>query len=90
MGMESIPIIQRVVAILWPSFITAGIATILFFTVFDPDIIFVDHNISRLGAYSIGFFTFWLFGVMTCMATCYFLKPRQAINKLDGPTQANS
>jgi len=79
--MQEIPVIQRVVAILWPSFITAGIATILFFTAFDPDVMFVDYDISRLGAYSIGFFIFWLFGVVTCMATCYFLRPCQAINK---------
>ena len=44
---NSIPVIQRVVAVLWPSFITAGISTILFFTAFDPSVIFVDYDISR-------------------------------------------
>jgi len=73
--MASVPVIQRVVSILWPSFITGGIATIIFFTIFDPSIIFIDYDISRLGAYTVGFFTFWLFGVFNCMATCYFLKP---------------
>ena len=73
--MTKIPVIQRVVAILWPSFISAGIATIIFFTVFDPAVIFIDYDISRIGAYSIGFFIFWLFGTLNCMATCYFLKP---------------
>lgn len=79
--MNAIPLIQRVVAILWPSFIMAGIATILFTTAFDPEIIFSDYDISRLGAYSICFFIFWLFGALTATATCYFLKPCQAINK---------
>ncbi len=78
--MNAIPLIQRVIAILWPSFLTAGIATVLFATAFDPDIVFVDYDISRLGSYTICFFLFWLFGVVTAMATCYFLKPCQAIN----------
>lgn len=79
--MEAIPLIQRVIAILWPSFIMAGIATVLFTTAFDPAVIFYDYDISRLGAYSICFFLFWLFGAVTSATTCYFLKPCQAINK---------
>ncbi|HHJ35666.1 MAG TPA: hypothetical protein ENJ87_07860 [Gammaproteobacteria bacterium] len=79
--MDSIPLIQRVVAILWPSFITAGIATILFTTAFDPAVIFVEYDISRIGLYSICFFLFWCFGAITATTTCYFLKPCSAINK---------
>jgi hypothetical protein len=79
--MDAIPLIQRIVAILWPSFITAGIATVLFTTAFDPAVIFIDYDISRLGVYSISFFLFWLFGALTSAATCFFLKPCQAINK---------
>jgi len=78
--MNKIPLIQRVIAILWPSFITAGIATVLFTTAFDPDIIFVDYEISRLGSYTVCFFLFWLFGAVTAASTCYFLKPCQTIN----------
>lgn len=79
--MDAIPLIQRIVAILWPSFITAGIATVLFTTAFDPDIIFVEYDISRVGAYSISFFLFWFFGALTAATTCFFLKPCQAINR---------
>ena len=79
--MSSIPIIQRVVAILWPSFIVAGIATVLFTTVFDPAVIFFEYDISRLGGYTISFFLLWLFGAVTAAATCYFLKPCESINK---------
>jgi hypothetical protein len=79
--MDKIPIIQRVVAILWPSFIMAGIATVLFSTAFDPVVILIDYDISRLGSYTICFFLFWFFGAMTAAATCYFLKPCEAINK---------
>jgi len=79
--MNRIPLIQRVVAILWPSFMTAGIATVLFTTAFDPTIIFNDYDISHLGSYTICFFLFWAFGAITSASTCYFLKPCEAINK---------
>jgi len=80
--MDTIPLIQRVVAILWPSFIAAGIATVLFTTAFDPAVIFIDYDISRLGSYTVCFFLFWSFGALTAAATCYFLKPCEAINKI--------
>jgi hypothetical protein len=78
---NDIPVIQRVIAILWPSFITAGIATILFTTAFDPEVIFVDYDVSRLAVYSITFFVFWLFGAVTAITTCFFLRPCAVINK---------
>ena len=84
--MTEIPLIQRTVAILWPAFITAGIATVLFFTAFDPQVVFAEYDISRVGAYSIGFFVFWLFGSVTSAATCYYLKPCSAINRISGNT----
>jgi len=36
---SSIPTIQKFIAILWPSFVVAGFVTVLFFIVFDPDIL---------------------------------------------------
>ncbi len=79
--MNAIPLIQRVIAVLWPAFIMAGIATIIFTSAFDPSVIFVEHDISRLGFYTITFFVFWIFGISTAAATCYFLKPCEAMNK---------
>lgn len=82
--MREIPFIQRVVAVAWPSFLTAGVATILFFTAFDPQVLLADTDyadISRLGAYSIGFFLFWLLTSTTCILTCYFLRPCDRINR---------
>ena len=79
--MNAIPLVQRVVAVLWPAFIMAGIATVLFTTAFDPAVIFFDYDVSRLGIYTICFFLFWSFGIITAAATCYFLKPCEAINK---------
>lgn len=75
---ENVPLIQRIVSILWPSFLTAGVATILFFTAFDPRLIVAISGygeISRLGGYTIGFFIFWLLTASSCALTCYFLRP---------------
>ena len=75
---DAIPTIQRVISVLWPSFLTAGAATVVFFTVFDPQAIQMCINfpeISRLGAYTIGFFMFWLLTATSCALTCYFQRP---------------
>ncbi len=76
--MSDIPVIQRVIAVFWPSFLTSGIATGAFFTLFDPlDLIHIAGlpELSRMGIYSIGFFLFWLLTASTCALTCYFRKP---------------
>ena len=75
---DSTPLIQRIISIMWPSFLTAGVATIITFTAFDPQLIVAVSGygeISRLGGYSIGFFLFWLLTSTSCALTCYFQKP---------------
>lgn len=70
-----IPTIQKFIAVLWPSFLVAGLETIFFFTIFDPLNVFIDYDVTRLGAYSIGFFMFWAFAILPCVLTLYFAKP---------------
>lgn len=81
--MHEIPLIQRIIAILWPSFLTSGVATILFFTAFDPERLLMDTDfaeMSRLGAYTIGFFMFWILTTVTSAMTCYFRRPCDKTN----------
>ena len=81
---KDVPKIQRVISILWPSFLTAGVATILFFTAFDPQLIMMASGygeISRLGGYTMGFFMFWILTSMSCALTCYFQRPCDAPKK---------
>ena len=76
--MEGLPRVQRFVAVLWPSFLMAGLATVLFFTAFDPAELSAcvgGPELSRLGAYSIGFFLFWILTALSCTLTCYFQRP---------------
>ena len=72
---DKIPTMQKVIAVLWPSFLVAGVETIVFFTLFDPLFVLQEYNISRVGAYSIGFFLFWGFAMLPCILTMYFNRP---------------
>ncbi|MFA7386204.1 MAG: hypothetical protein WCZ87_00935 [Thiohalobacteraceae bacterium] len=83
--MNEIPLIQRVVAILWPSFLMSGLATILFFAAFDPQHLLMGSRfaeMSRLGAYTLGFFLFWFLTSLTSALTCYF---RRSCEKTNAP-----
>jgi len=75
---KEIPTIQKVISVLWPSFLTAGVATILFFAYFDPQLLMQVSGygeITRMAGYTIGFFLFWLLTSITCVMTCYFQRP---------------
>jgi hypothetical protein len=72
---DKIPRSQQVIAVLWPSFIIAIIASGVFFSAFNPrDLIpfNLDIDISPLAAYSIGFFLFWLLASLSSFGTLYF------------------
>ena len=73
----------KAIAIFWPSFLTAGLATIFCFSAFDPEMM-LHHtyfaNASRLGTYTTGFFSFWVLTASSCALTCYFQRPCAVIN----------
>ena len=63
---------QRIRWVLWPSFLVAAAATGVFFSRFDPQEFWLlgEHlEISRLGAYTIGFFGFWGVGIASSTLT---------------------
>ena len=69
-------------AILWPGFITAALACVVFFAFVDPlrlrDISFPGHGISRGLGYTLGFFMFWGITSLSSATTCYLLRPASA------------
>lgn len=78
---------KRLMYILWPSFIVAGIAEAVFFTLFDPaDLRLLDQEIalSRMAIYSIGFFAFWLFAAGSSALTCFFQRSSAELNRPRG------
>jgi len=77
-GVSGLPLVQRLAAILWPSFLLAGAATGVFFTFFDPVTLLEcegEAPLGRTAAYSLGFFGFWLLCAAASAATYYFLRP---------------
>ena len=73
------PLLQRWGAILWPSFFAAGVATMVFFALVDPDelreITWAELELSRMGGYTIGFFMFWACTFSASLFTSMLLRP---------------
>ncbi len=72
---------QRLMWVLWPAFLAAGVAEAVFFTVFDP---FELHffgaplEMSRQAIYTMGFFGFWGLGVVASACTLWLAQPPAA------------
>jgi hypothetical protein len=79
------PLVQRVGAILWPSFFAACIATMVFFAFVDPlelrDITFPQMAISRELGYTVAFFLFWAATAASSLFTWILLRPPSRFNK---------
>lgn len=75
----------RWVLILWPSFLMASGATIVYFALFDPvdlDIFGVHVPANRIAAYTIGFFAFWLLAAVSSALTLYFERSAADVNRM--------
>jgi len=65
---------KRAMWILWPSFLVAAVAEMLFFAVFDPGELTLfgrSLELSRTAVYSIGFFLFWAFAAASSGLSLY-------------------
>jgi len=82
---------KRAIWILWPSFIVGGIGEVIFFTVFDPQELYLfgePTTLSRLGVYSVGFFLCWGFAAASSALTCFLQRTPKEINRPDDRPQA--
>ncbi|MCF7752231.1 hypothetical protein KQ945_15830 [Bacillus subtilis subsp. subtilis] len=72
-------LIQQWGGILWPSFVAAGLASMVFFAFVDPlqlrDISFPQRVLSRELGYSLGFFMFWTVTAAASAITWYLSRP---------------
>lgn len=76
---------QKLIQVLWPSFIVAGIAEIVFFTVINPQQLYLlgrPVEFSALATYSIGFFGFWLICAASSLTTLFFQQGSDEVNRL--------
>ncbi len=84
-----IPEPYRFISILWLSFLMAGIATGVFFSAIDPMELkpcVAFPEIGRIGAYTVGFFLFWLLTAASSLMSCYFILPGKKNIKSDRAT----
>lgn len=71
--------VRRWGAVLWPSFLVAGIATMVFFANLDPEELraatFPQLELSRKFGYTLGFFMFWAVTAWSSFLTLFLLEP---------------
>lgn len=87
-----IPFTQRIIAVLWLSFLMAGVATGVFFSAIDPlelKYCVSFPEVSRSGAYTIGFFLFWLLSAGSALLAVLFTYPAGLDEKDNGPAVEN-
>lgn len=71
------------IQVLWPSFLVAGIAEIIFFTLIDPQELYLlgePVRLSETATYSIGFFGFWIACAASSLSTLFFQRTSKDIN----------
>lgn len=65
--------------IIWPAFVAAALATLVFFALIDPlalaAISWPHLGSGRLTGYSLGFFMFWAVASLACTLTWLLLRP---------------
>lgn len=70
--------------VLWPSFLVAGVAEGLFFTVIDPQELYLfgePVHLSKIATYSIGFFGFWFICALSSLVTWFLQLSAAEINR---------
>ncbi len=67
--------VQRIMAILWPSFLVAAFTTVVYFMVFDPREVWSALGVPPIGVYTMAFFVCWIITASSSALTCYFQRP---------------
>ena len=76
------PAAQAVAAVLWPSFLAAAFATMLFFAFVDPSQVHEATtpplDVNRMTGYAIGFFFFWFVTALSSAVSVYLVLTNHA------------
>jgi hypothetical protein len=75
---------QRILWVLWPSFIVAAAAELMFFALFDPadlHLFGVPLDMDRVPVYTIGFFFFWAIGAAAAALTTFLERSPFELNR---------
>jgi hypothetical protein len=75
---------QRILWVLWPSFLVAAVAELLVFAVIDPadlHVFGVPVDAGRMSIYTIGFFVFWAIGAASAALTTFLGRSPVEVNR---------
>ena len=74
---------KRAVAVLWPSFLVGGAATVALFLALDPaDLRFVGpFELDRMAGYTLGFFFLWAVAAASSAFSLFLLKGADEVNR---------
>lgn len=70
--------VRRLLLIMWPAFLAAGLLTMLVFAMVDPqDLHWFGHPLalSRAGVYTLAFFAFWAIVMVASSMTALLASP---------------
>lgn len=75
---------QRILWVLWPSFLVAAVAELLVFAIIDPadlSVFGVPVEAGRMPIYTIGFFFFWAIGAGAAALTVFLRRSPIEVNR---------
>jgi hypothetical protein len=75
---------QRLGWVLWPSFLVACSAELLFFSLFDPSDLQLfgqPVEVDRMLVYTLGFFAFWAIGAVSSSLTVFLARSPFEVNR---------
>ena len=70
--------LQRAMWAIWPGFLSAIAAEIVFFAMFDPLDFNMRLHLSREAVYTCGFVAFWVLGTLSSAITLFLQRPPDA------------
>ena len=79
--MDSV-LLRRAMQVVWPAFLMAGVAELVFFAIFDPFELHVfgqPLDWSREAIYALGFFGFWGLGIASSTLTLFLVQAREPV-----------
>lgn len=80
--------VQRVLWVLWPAFLVAAVAELVFFALIDPadlSVFGVPLDAGRMPVYTIGFFFFWAVAASSAALTVFLQRSPFEVNRCPLP-----